>query len=321
MMSEKDLKTSNLKQDNNSEIKQDKTSEIKLDNNSEINTEFETIDTEFEYIIEDDSALIPISSNDIKINFTEGSFEIVGFDNLKYKIDKIGDFLRSIEVTQENIKDAKKLVARVRKAFNEIDTQRKEIYKVYLLPYKKYADQVKEIDTLTKKCEYFIREQINELEEIERDNKEKQIRTIFKKRLRPYTHSGLFDFERFLNPSYLNKSYSIKKIEQEMVNWMEQKESDINAIIDFCDKLSYDTAQAIDFYLDKDDLGKTLSYLDEKQKKTEKISGILKQPSRKEKKILCVDIRIKKDNFDKVQDMLNLLGVEYRILSQEYKNL
>ena len=180
----------------------------------------------------DERKITDLSLKDIHVNMTRGSFELVGYNELKYKISLIADYLENVEVTEENIKENKKLVARVRKAIDELNRDRIEFKKTYLLPYEYYAQQVKEVSDMAKEAEETVRQQIRELEEIERDEKEARIKELFEARLRPYPHKEIMDFEEFMKPSYANKTYSMSKVEEEIVKFLESRERDYEALED-----------------------------------------------------------------------------------------
>lgn len=177
-----------------------------------------------------ETKITDLDLNEIRVNMTSGNFELVGYKQLKYKISMIAQYLEGVEVNEENIKQNKKLVARVRKAVEDLNKERIEFKKAYLEPYQSYADQVKEVSNIAKQAEETVRQQIRELEEIEREQKEEEIRKLFELRLRPYAHKELIDFEEFMKPSYANKTYSMNKVEDEIVNFLQTKERDYEAL-------------------------------------------------------------------------------------------
>ena len=78
--------------------------------------------------------LIIQESVDVKV--IPGKVEFEGYEILKGQILTIDSFLSQIEVTEDNIKESKKLVAKVRKSANKLDSERirikKEILEIYL---------------------------------------------------------------------------------------------------------------------------------------------------------------------------------------------
>lgn len=192
----------------------------------------------------------------LPLEFTDGIYTLPGhiyFDSYgKYKdmVVQISDWLKQTEVTEENLTTNRKLVARVRKACNELDDKRKEIKRSLLNPYSEFELQVKELISLAKEGEDIVREQIRELDERQREEKEREIERIFNLRLRHYNFPIETDYTDFLENRHLNKSTPLSKVEQEMVTWLETRKTDCEALraaFESTDKYE----QALDMYAHK----------------------------------------------------------------------
>ena len=61
-----------------------------------------------------------ISINDsfsgFEVTFTQGKVEIAGYNEIYAALSELADYLKQLEVNEDNIKENKKLVARVSKA-------------------------------------------------------------------------------------------------------------------------------------------------------------------------------------------------------------
>lgn len=152
------------------------------------------------------------------------------FDNLKGQALELAKQIRQVEVTEDNVQVSKKMLAAVNKRVREMEDKRISIKKEILEPYNEFERQVKEIVEIVKQADTLVRDQVKEMEERDREEKRESLHEIFDKRIHHYAIRDIFVFNDFLIPSYLNKSTSIQKVEEEMVQWLEQKDSDLKAI-------------------------------------------------------------------------------------------
>lgn len=160
-----------------------------------------------------------------------GSIQFPAFQQIKNSATKLANYIEKVEVTEENVKKSKKLVATVNKQVKDLNDKRIKVKKQMLEPYNEFEDQVKEITEIVKSSEETVRQQIRQLEEQERDKKERAIIDLFNKRIQQYNFKNLFTYKAFIKNSYLNKTYSLTKIEKEMVDWLEQTEQALATIV------------------------------------------------------------------------------------------
>lgn len=182
--------------------------------------------------------LMQLDTNEIIV--TSGVVQFDGFERLRNEAIEMAEMINNVEVSEENIKVSKKLVVAVSKRIKEMDDKRISIKKTILEPYNEFEKQVKEITTIVKDAENTVRRQVRELEEKEREQKEAALRDIFEKRLKQYElilmYKDHFTFDRFLEPSYLNKSTSINAVEEKMINYLERINTELNVIQGMTDK-------------------------------------------------------------------------------------
>ena len=171
---------------------------------------------------------LEIRNDSLKIQ--QGKILFPEQEELKTQAQEILDHLSKIEVTPENVADNKKLISTVNKAIKGLEDRRISIKKEMLEPYNEFEKQVKEIVGIVKEADSLVRTQIHELEEAEREDKQHKIYQIFNKRIKAYDFGDAFTFEDFFQPMYLNKSVSMIKVEQEMVNWLEGIDRDLQVI-------------------------------------------------------------------------------------------
>lgn len=175
-------------------------------------------------------------TQDLEILTVDQNYNITDFQIKKEKLRMIAQRLKETEVTEENIKENKQLLKRIRKAVREIDEYRKDKRREALEPYNHLAKQVKELTEIIKEGEDEIDYQITRLEDIERDHKEQILEEIFKKRAQHYELIEDQDFENFLIPSYLNKSESITSVEKKMSEWLEETNEFYDNLKTFCEQ-------------------------------------------------------------------------------------
>lgn len=168
-----------------------------------------------------------------KLNVKKGLVEFSGYETLKAQAHQVAETIRTSEVTDATVSANKKMLAVANKTVNELENYRKSVKQQLLEPYNDFEAKVKEIVSIVKDAERESRGKILELEQMERDAKEEEIRMIFEARMRPYKEDLTFiKFEDFLKPQHLNKSVSMNKVEEAMVEWLNQIHGDYAAILE-----------------------------------------------------------------------------------------
>lgn len=171
--------------------------------------------------------------DDKDIQLTPAIVRFDEFELYKQKATQVAAHIRSFTLTEDNVPEVKEELANARKLVNALDSKRKEIKNEILKPYKVLEDQVKELTGIIDEADSWLRGQLREMEEAERDAKQEKIQEIWDKRVRQYSFPRYIEnaFETFLEPKHLNKSTSMKSVETEMVDFMEGLESDIDVIL------------------------------------------------------------------------------------------
>lgn len=207
----------------------------------------------------------------------QGSVEFSEYENIFHQAQKLAEQIEKVEVTEENLKESKKLLATVNKRVKELEEKRISVKKVMLEPYNLFEEQVKNIVTVVKNADVEVRQQIKRLEEIERNEKEEVLENIFYKRKRMYSLGDLIEFEDFIKSKHLNKTVSIESVEKEMIDFLEKTEKDYQVI------LSLDEPEKIvSVYICCFDLANAISHVQQQRQREEQIkaSGTIKlQPT------------------------------------------
>jgi len=165
------------------------------------------------------------------VQFRPAEVQFPKFEELKHNALELADRISKVEITDENIKAVKKDLTQVRKITTELNNRRKLIKAEILKDYNTFESQIKEIDGIILSAEELVRSQVKIIEEQERARKHDDIREIWDKRIRNYTLGDYGDyFERWLQPQHLNKTTSMKSVEEDMVRWLEDRQKDIDTL-------------------------------------------------------------------------------------------
>lgn len=168
--------------------------------------------------------------NDVTYEVAKVSFP--AYEEYKEKAGEVAEYVRSIEVLPDNIKDAKDVLARSRKLTDRLNRVRIDMKKEILRDYAVVESQIKEITGIVDEADRELRGKVKDLDEAERKAKKEQIREIWEMRVANYPDIKTLipdAFNAWLNPKMLNKTTSMKTVESDMTNWLEQTTRDMKA--------------------------------------------------------------------------------------------
>jgi hypothetical protein len=204
------------------------------------------------------------------IEVVQGSVVFGGYEELKRQASDLAMNIKTVEVTEDNVKISKKLLATVNKRLKELEDKRISIKKTMLEPYQEFEDQVKEIVGIVKDADAIVREQVKALEEQERIQKEQVLWDIWNKRIVQYSFKDIVQFMDFAKPKHMNKSTTLDAVEKEMVVFLEKVESDLQVL-----KGLDNVQDHINAYLNTFDLGQAMMIVKQEKERKEKISQTL----------------------------------------------
>lgn len=164
---------------------------------------------------------------ELRIN-TWKSPEVIdfNFEELKEEITNKSALYKNMVYTDETIKDAKSDRALLNKFKTALEDKRKEVKKQCLEPYNQFEKQIKELVAIIDEPVKLIGEQITEFKDRENAEKHEQIIELFNK-------AGFQSFvtlEQIYDPKWLNKSVSLKSIEEELTNTVYRIGHDVTTI-------------------------------------------------------------------------------------------
>ncbi len=160
--------------------------------------------------------------DNLNINLQVGSIDFPEYDNLLAQATEVAEYLKTLEVNEDNIKENKKILAKANKAIKELNDRRIKIKKAIMEPYEEFAEKVKNIESIVKEADELVRSQVRNLEEKEREEKKARIQEIWDKRIGAYEYAKIMTFGDFLKSKHLNKTTTLKKVEDEMVETLEK---------------------------------------------------------------------------------------------------
>ena len=164
------------------------------------------------------------------VTFRPAEVSFPAFEFYKEQARKISEYIRSVEVTEENVKDVKKELAQARAITDELSRRRIAVKKEILAQFDGFEEEVKELSGIISEAEAELRGKVYLMEEMEREEKKRRIIDLWNARAEQYQITELVTdpFDRWFAQMYLNKTVTMKMIEKEMVDWLEETERDIN---------------------------------------------------------------------------------------------
>ncbi len=149
----------------------------------------------------------------------------INYDELKKELAVSLEKYKGLVVTEDEITKAKATRASLNKVAKMIDERRKELKKEFLKPYEAVEAQTKELVSMINEVNSTIDEQIKEFERQEKFKKTQEISTLWNS----FEYEKV-KFSQIFRDEWLNKTYSMKKIEEDMKAFIETVESGLKTI-------------------------------------------------------------------------------------------
>jgi hypothetical protein len=204
---------------------------------------------------------------------------IFNYEDLKKELKERLIEYRGLVYTDDTIKIAKEDRAKLNSLKTTLDNKRKEVKKQILEPYESFEAQLKEIISLIDEPTEEIDKQVKAYEGRKKDEKRKSIEEFFEEQIGDLKE--ILSFDRIYNQRWLNATYNMADIEQEIIGRIFGVADDLKAIdaIDSEFKL-----QIKNVYLDTLSLSEALrenSKLEERKSKIEEYDRRKKDDDRK----------------------------------------
>ena len=161
--------------------------------------------------------------NDVMYQIPEIRFP--SYEQYRNQALALSDYVRSMEVTAENVKEVKKVLADTRKVTDRLNRKRIDIKKDILRDYEVFEKQIKDITAIIDEADQELRGKVRELDDMEREEKKRAIWELWEKRVQQYDRIDKYipsPFEKWMQPVFLNKTTSMKTVEASMAEWMKE---------------------------------------------------------------------------------------------------
>ena len=148
------------------------------------------------------------------------------YEELKAGLIKATEDYKGLVYTDANIKEAKKDVANLRKLKDALNSERIRLQKEYLAPFNAFKAQVDELIGLVDEPVAAINAQVKEYEKQKAIEKAKAIEALITEKAFP---EG-YNLGSIRNPKWMNATYGLKKISEELDEAKAKILEDIKAI-------------------------------------------------------------------------------------------
>lgn len=144
-------------------------------------------------------------------------------DEISEEIEKRVGYYKNLVYTDKQVVEAKKDRATLNKFIDALKAKDREIKKLCLAPYDEFHARMLQIIAQVAEPAELIDRQVKAFEEEQKKKKREEIEDLFKgKGFKPWVK-----LDKIWDPKWLNKSYSIKQIDDDMNKWMYKIGQDI----------------------------------------------------------------------------------------------
>lgn len=154
---------------------------------------------------------------------------VINYEELKAALSVELEKYKGLVVTENQITEAKSTRAKLNKVKAAIEDRRKELKKEYLKPYEVIEKQAKELVDMIDEVSSNIANQIKEFEEKEKEAKKIEIANLWVK-----LGYNKITVDKIWNEKWLNKTFALSNIKEEMQAQIDDIEGDLNAIKELC---------------------------------------------------------------------------------------
>lgn len=250
------------------------------------------------------------------------------YEDIKKWVTEKAKEYKSVVYTEETITAAKTDRSTLNKVAKAINDEKIRIKKEVLKPFEDFENKCKELQGAITDASSSIDAQVKSFEEKEQNEKRERIKTIFDAYIGDY--KDLIIFDSIFNPRWLNKTYTMKKIEEE-INHLVVKTSDDMKVLkgQINDEVILKQVQAFYFshIADPDCLSGSLKYgmnviesnrkLEElkqqQESKKEVQSPNIVQPASTQEQLQVIDFRVwvTQEQKMKIRDFLIQNNIKY----------
>lgn len=181
----------------------------------------------------------------VYLDFAPASIEITNYEDLKNEVQAFSDRFSGLIFSRDEKKGAEEVRGRLIALRDALESERKEVKKVYNAPLKEFENQIKALTTLIDKPLDEIREGLKVIDDAEKNERESALKTLLEDKLEPYgLLVELFETDaKWLNkgqwtaklkPTAKLESEIDKKIE-DVLKEKERYETEVKFLTAFCE--------------------------------------------------------------------------------------
>ena len=249
------------------------------------------------------------------------------YEDIKKWVTEKAKEYKSIVYTEETLTAAKTDRATLNKVAKAINDEKIRIKKEVLKPFEDFENKCKELQGIITDASNSIDVQVKAFEEKEQNEKKVQIKAVFDSYIGDYKDLILFDL--IFNPRWLNKTYTMKKIEEE-INHLIVKTSDDMKVLEgqINDEIILKQVQAFYFshIADTDCLSSSFKYgmnviesnkkleeLKQQQEARKEVKAIPVQQEPRQEELQVIDFRVwvTQEQKMKIRDFLIQNNIKY----------
>lgn len=184
------------------------------------------------------------------------------FEELKQELQNKMVRYQNIVYTDEQVQEAKKDVASLRKFASALSDERIRVKKQCLQPYEAFEEKIKELSTIVNGPIELIATQLKAFEERQKEEKLEEIKAYWESKEAP----NEIKFDLLFDAKWLNASVKMSTISKEIDERLSKIDSDLSVIED----LPYFAFEAKEAYYSHLDLGKAIGEAHRLQAQAEK---------------------------------------------------
>lgn len=190
--------------------------------------------------------------NEQNIIYTPAVIEFKDYELTLANAKKVAEYIKSLELTDDNKKEIKKELADARKVVKAIDEIRKKVKREANASLSEFEAKIKAVTGVIEEADNYIDTKIKQVEEAEKAEKYALCMSVFETLFNQSKLVELTDVKNavdaFWDKSYLNKTLTMVKYTKAVNDWISQKEYDLEIIeeMDFKDEILAEYAKTFD---------------------------------------------------------------------------
>ena len=150
------------------------------------------------------------------------------FDELKQELTKKASDYMNLVYSDDQMKEAKKDRANLRKFVTALEEKRKEIQKQVMIPYEDFKEKEKELVGIINEAINNIDQQVKGYEESLRQEKLKKVQEIYKECIGDLDR--VVPLDKIFSEKWLNATTTLKSIKEDIYGIYERVNSDLKII-------------------------------------------------------------------------------------------